>query len=75
VRADADLVIVDPERESTLSAAGLHMNTDYSVYEGKKVKGFPVTTVLRGKVVVRDGQPVGESHGQVIFRNKPLRVE
>jgi dihydropyrimidinase len=70
VGADADLILVDPARESTLSAATLHMNTDYSVYEGKKVKGFPVTTVLRGKVVVRDGQPVGEPQGRVIFRDK-----
>jgi len=74
VGADADLVIVDPERESRLSAAGLHMNTDYSVYEGKKVKGFPATTLLRGQVVACDGEPVGEPRGQVVFRGKPLRI-
>jgi dihydropyrimidinase len=74
VGADADLVIVDPEREGRLSAASLHMNTDYSVYEGKRVKGFPVTTLLRGQVVAWDGEPVGEPHGQVVLRGKPLRV-
>lgn len=74
VGADADLVIVEPGRESELSAFGLHMNTDYSVYEGKKVRGFPLTTVLRGRVVVRDGEPVAEPHGQVIFRDRPLPV-
>jgi dihydropyrimidinase len=74
VGADADLVIVDPQRQSTLSAASLHMNTDYSVYEGKSVKGFPVTTLLRGQVVARDGEPVGEPHGQIVFRGKPLRI-
>jgi dihydropyrimidinase len=68
LRADADLVVVDPERKSTLSAKTLHTNADYSVYEGKQVKGFPVTTVLRGKVVVRDGQPVGRPYGDVILR-------
>jgi dihydropyrimidinase len=75
VGADADLVIVDPERESRLSAASLHMNTDYSVYEGKPVKGFPVTTLLRGQVVACEGEPVGEPRGQVVARGRPLRVE
>jgi dihydropyrimidinase len=74
VGADADLLIVNPERESTLSATTLHMNTDFSVYEGRTVKGFPVTTVLRGRMVARDGEPVAEPRGEVIVRGKPLRV-
>ena len=71
VGADADMVVVDPERTTTLSAKTLHMKTDYSVYDGKRVKGFPVTTVLRGKMVVRDGQPVGRPYGGLV----PRRIE
>ena len=75
VGSDADLVVVDPHRESVISAAALHMHVDYSVYEGKPVKGFPLTTVLRGRVVAVDGQPVAEPSGQVILRDRPLRME
>ena len=71
VGADADMVIVDPTRESLLSANSLHMNTNYSAYEGMAVKGFPVTTLLRGKVVVEDGVPDETPHGLVVARSRP----
>ena len=55
VGSDADIVIWDPEKEHTISAATHHMNTDYNVYEGMTVTGWPVTVLIRGKVVV-DGE-------------------
>ena len=73
VGADADLVVVDPARESVLSAGSLHMNTDYSAYEGKPVTGFPITTLLRGSVVVKDGIPDETPHGMVVTRTRPRR--
>jgi dihydropyrimidinase len=65
VGSDADLVVIDPEREDVLSASRLHMNSDCLPYEGKRVYGFPATTILRGQVLVEDGelstdQPEGE---------------
>jgi dihydropyrimidinase len=74
VGADADLIIVDPAQESTLSAARLHMNSDISPYEGRRVRGFPLMTILRGQVVAREGEPVGEPLGQVVARSRPLPV-
>jgi dihydropyrimidinase len=72
VGADADMVIVDPTRSSVLSANSLHMNTDYSAYEGISVTGFPVTTILRGTVVVEDGDiPVESPRGTLLKRHKP----
>jgi len=56
VGADADLALWDPEREVTISADMLHDNVDYSPYEGRTVRGWPVTVVSRGRVVVRDGE-------------------
>lgn len=52
VGSDADLLVWDPEKEHTIQAATHHMNTDYNVYEGMRVKGMPVKVYLRGKLIV-----------------------
>jgi dihydropyrimidinase len=51
VGSDADLVIFDPALERVVNAAMLHSRADYSVYEGWRVTGWPVTTVRRGEIV------------------------
>ena len=60
VGADADVVIFDPDREVTLSRAVLHENCDYTPYEGCQLRGYPILTMLRGRVIARDGQFVGQ---------------
>jgi dihydropyrimidinase len=60
VGADADLVIIDPRKERRVRAEDLHMNVDYSVYEGMDLRGVPTVTISRGEVVVQDG----EFHGK-----------
>ena len=57
---DADIAIWDPRREVTISQSLLHHGADYTPYEGIAVKGWPVTTILRGQVVVRDGALAGQ---------------
>ena len=37
--SDADIVVFDPDEESVISAQTHHMNVDYNLYEGMKVKG------------------------------------
>jgi dihydropyrimidinase len=58
---DADIVVFDPEREVRLSAETLHSALPFSSYEGTVVRGFPVTTISRGEVIVADGAFVGAS--------------
>ena len=53
--SDADIVLIDPKVRKTLSLDDLHIG-DYSIWEGWEVSGWPATTILRGKVVVDDGQ-------------------
>jgi dihydropyrimidinase len=53
--SDADLVVFDPDARRTISAAGHHMNVDYSCYEGTPVHGRPEVVMQRGRVLVRDG--------------------
>jgi dihydropyrimidinase len=60
---DADIAIWDPAREVTISQSLLHHGADYTPYEGIAVKGWPVTTIVRGQVIVQDGVLAG-SPGQ-----------
>jgi dihydropyrimidinase len=52
--SDADIVLIDPDMDVTITKNILHENVDYTPYEGMKVKGWPVMTIIRGQVVVRD---------------------
>ncbi|MGI5217995.1 dihydropyrimidinase [Nocardia sp. CA-290969] len=56
--ADADIVLWDPDLEWTVTTEALHMATDYTPYEGLRVRGKPVTVLVRGTVVVHDGNLV-----------------
>ena len=49
--SDGDVVIWDPERTGTIRAAEDRSRSDYSVYEGWEVRGWPVMTIRRGEVV------------------------
>ena len=60
VGSDADIAIWDPERKETISQKLLHHGSDYTPYEGIAVTGWPVSTMVRGKFVVRDGELVGK---------------
>ncbi len=70
VGMDADIAIWDPLRETTISQANLHHGADYTPYEGIQVTGWPVTTIVRGQVIVRDGVLCGAmGHGKHIARS------
>jgi dihydropyrimidinase len=58
VGSDADIAIWDPEREVTVTAGMLHDNVGYTPYEGRRLCGWPVTVLSRGRIVVEDGKLV-----------------
>jgi len=60
VGSDADVTIVDMCKEHLIEAGKLHSKHKHSPYDGLKVKGMPVLTMVRGEVVVEDGKVVGE---------------
>jgi dihydropyrimidinase len=71
IGADADLVIWDAEREVVVGAANLHDNVGYTPYEGRTVKGWPVTVLSRGRVVVHGGElQVERGSGEFVAREK-----
>ena len=53
---DADLVLWDPQRRTTLTQSLMQHAIDYTPYEGLEVTGWPVTTIRRGEVVMQDGK-------------------
>jgi len=55
VGADADLVLWDPRAKRTLTNALMQHVGDYTPYEGMEVTGWPMLTIRRGEVVMRDG--------------------
>jgi dihydropyrimidinase len=55
VGSDADITILDPARRGKVRAADLH-ETDYTPWEGHDIFAWPVVTILRGKVMVENGQ-------------------
>ncbi|MGB2984219.1 MAG: amidohydrolase family protein, partial [Candidatus Bipolaricaulia bacterium] len=59
--ADADLVVFDPGKTWRVSASDLHMNVDFSPYEGREVTGRVDVTISRGTVLFRDGELSAES--------------
>jgi dihydropyrimidinase len=61
VGSDADLVIWDPERRTTISAASHASRVDYSAYEGRQVTGGAETVLSRGSVIVDRGRFVGRA--------------
>ena len=69
VGADADLMVLDPEKSKTIMAAHQQSAIDYNVFEGKVVKGLPRFVLTRGQVAVRDGAvQTQEGHGQFVGR-------
>jgi dihydropyrimidinase len=60
VGADADIAIWDPEREVTLADSMMHDLAGYTPYAGRTLRGWPVTVLSRGRVIVADGKRLAE---------------
>ena len=69
VGADADIVVLDPKKGKTISAATQQSSIDYNVFEGQEVTGLPRFTLTRGQVAVYDGELRAEpGHGKFVER-------
>jgi dihydropyrimidinase len=67
VGSDADIAIWDPERETTITAGMLHDNVGYTPYEGRRLRGWPMIVLSRGRIVVEDGNLIA-SRGSGAFQ-------
>ncbi|MDR2477974.1 MAG: amidohydrolase family protein, partial [Treponema sp.] len=73
--SDADMTIIDPEKRVRITKEILHSNVDYSAYEGIEVQGWPMYTISRGEVIVRNGELCGRPGRGKFLKRKTLDVE
>ncbi len=74
--ADADLVIIHPDKTMTVDPSAMETNTDWSPYEGWELAGFARTTLSRGEIIVDDYKVVGEEgRGQWLPRTLNRQME
>ncbi len=59
IGSDADIAIWDPDKQVTIENRLLHHDVDYTPYEGMRVTGWPVTTLVRGTRVWDGGEVCG----------------
>jgi dihydroorotase len=72
VGADADLAFVDLKRRQRLTHAMMRSACGWTPFDGMEVVGFPVATLLRGRLAMRDGEPVGPPSGRVVAFEESL---
>ena len=66
--SDADLAIVDIENEEEIRSEKLHSISGFTPYEGKKAKGWPILTLLRGNVIYQKGKLLEKGQGKFVPR-------
>ena len=70
VGSDADICLFDPTLRKKLSLDDLHSDSDYSIWEGFECHGYPVMTILRGKVIMEAGRLTGSTSDGRWLRRK-----
>jgi dihydroorotase-like cyclic amidohydrolase len=68
VGSDADLTLVDLAAEGVIEERRLHGKNNLTPFEGHKTVGVAVATVVRGHVVMQDGELLGEPRGRMVTR-------
>jgi dihydropyrimidinase len=73
VGSDADLVILDMDKEIKISSNTLMTDTDFTIYDGWNLKGWPSLTMVRGNVVFENDQVLPDQGiGEVIRASRPF---
>jgi dihydropyrimidinase len=61
IGSDADLVLIDLKKEAVIPEKPVYSNSDFSIFAGRKIKGWPILTMLGGSIVAKDGKAMGET--------------
>ena len=69
---DADLTIINLDLEQKVTPELLQSNSDYTIYDGWKMRGWPILTMVRGIVVMQNGQVNAETLGCGEFIRRPV---
>jgi dihydroorotase len=63
---DADFTIVDLNAQRTITKQWIASRCGWTPYDGVKATGWPVMTIVRGRIVMREDQVLGQAHGAPI---------
>ncbi|WP_312091865.1 dihydropyrimidinase [Aminipila sp.] len=74
VGLDADIVIYDKKKEFVITNEAMHGQTDHTIWEGVKLKGYPVATYSRGTLVFKDGEFIGKKGQGKLIKCKPIKL-
>ncbi len=67
--SDADITIIDLKKEKTVTSELFGGFSDYIVYEGRHLKGWPVKTIVRGELIAEDFEVIGKlGYGRLVER-------
>ena len=67
--SDADITMIDLKKEKKVTSELFGGFSDYIVYEGRNLKGWPVKTIVRGETVADDFEVIGKlGHGKLVER-------
>ncbi len=72
---DADFTVVDMNARRTITNDWIASKPGWTPYDGRKVQGWPVMTIIRGRVVVREDEVVAEPAGEPVRFVETLRPE
>ena len=64
--SDGDLTIIDLDKKGVIREAEMHGKNNGNPFEGHETTGVAVATIVRGTVVARDGEPVGDPIGRMV---------
>lgn len=70
---DADIVIYDRNKNFTISVNNMHSDCDHTIWEGKKLHGYPIQTYLRGKLICDNGEFTGTPGDGKYIKRIPKR--
>ena len=70
IGSDGDLTIVDLNKEGVVRDDDLHSKNHVTPFDGDKLRGMPIGTIVRGQVIFRDGQLVGTPAGRMVRPNR-----
>lgn len=71
IGSDADLVLIDPNKEVRISSDSMESRSDFDPYDGWAGKGWPVLTMARGEVIVKNGEIVAApKSGRMLHRER-----
>ena len=68
--SDADITMIDLKKEKKVSSDLFGSFSDYTIYEGMKLKGWPVKTIVRGQLIAENFEVIGKlGHGKLVERH------